>query len=55
VDDVDEAIDVCNSLLVRDYWRLMPAMKENYQRGLEYHNYEYQLEKTIKGILDEDS
>jgi len=51
IDNVDEAIDACNSLTVRDYYRRMDALKDNYERGLEYYSYEYQLEKTIKNIL----
>ena len=51
VDSVDEAIDVCNSLTEEDWESRSAAMLDNYHRGLEYHSYEYQLDKTIKEIL----
>lgn len=51
VEDVNDAIDACNSLMARDYHRRADALIDNYQRALEYRTYEYQLEKTIKKIL----
>ena len=55
VEDVSNAIDICNLLTEDVYYDRMHSVEDNYKRGLEYYSYEYQLEKTIKRILDEDS
>ena len=55
VDNVDEAIDVCNSLTERDYNDRLIPLEENYRNGLLWYSYEYQLNKTINTILDENT
>jgi len=55
VDNVDEAIDACNSLTEQDYYDRRGAIHENFRHGLLWYSYEYQLNKTINTILDEDT
>ena len=54
VDNVDGAIDACNSLTEDDYYSRIDVLKDNYQRGLEYYSYEHQLGKTMKRVLNKN-
>lgn len=51
INSVDEAISVCNKITPDDYYNMTDAINDNYNRGLEYWNYEHQLSKIIKKIL----
>ena len=54
--NVDDVIWLFNNDIKENiYHEVHDVLEENYQLGLEYYNYGYRLEKTIKEVLNEKS
>lgn len=51
VNNISEAIDACNKLTEDDYNKRMAAVEDNYNKGIEYLDYNEMLVKEVLGIL----
>jgi len=51
VKTVDEIIDVCNGLTEADYYSRLDAMEDNYQRSLQYLDYNKMISDKVREVL----